>query len=130
MYKLYSSAWQMCPPLSIKTPEMVNDPLLTSITGFFMHYGYLIGMGDTCKFHSIRFQVLSTKYRNHFDTIMSTFDYHGYLLQIYQQLSEYNFVGVQSIILLNNFKVNSHVIISIEISILSEKYSIPKYRVL
>ena len=46
----------------------------------------LIGMGDTYKFHSIRFQVLSTKY----DTILSNFDYHGYLLQIYQQLSEYN----------------------------------------
>ena len=42
-------------------------------------------MGDTCnKFHSIRFQVLSTKYQNHFDTIMNTFDYHGYFLQIYQ----------------------------------------------
>ena len=53
---------------------------------------FLIGMGDTCKFHSIRFQVLSTKYRNHFDTILSTFDYHhGYL---HQQLSEYNLVGV------------------------------------
>ena len=57
----------------------------------FEIYLYL-GMGDTCKFHSIRFQVLSTKYRNHFDTILSTFDYHGYLLQIYQQLPEYDLV--------------------------------------
>ena len=48
----------------------------------------ILGMGDTCKFHSIRFQVLLTKYRNGFDTILSTFAYHGYLLQIYQRLSE------------------------------------------
>ena len=92
-----------------------------------------VGMGDTCKFHSIRFQVLSTKYRHHFDTILSTFDYHGYLLQIYQQLSEYNFVDHWCTLLLNfidNFKGNSHVIIGIEILILSEKYSIPKYQVL
>ena len=66
---------------------------------------------------------------------MSTFDYHGYLLQSYQQLFEYDFVGVATFYclihhFLDNLKVNSHVIIGIEISILSEKYSIPKYRVL
>ena len=42
----------------------------------------------------------SAKHRNHFAMILSTFDYHGYLLQICQQLLkylkllEYDFVGV------------------------------------
>ena len=58
-----------------------------------------------------------------FDTILSTFDYHGYLLQIiiYQQLSEYDFVGVHYCLIY----LNSHVIIDIEILIPQEKYSMP-----
>ena len=58
-------------------------------------------MGGACKFHLIRFQVLSIRYRNHFNTILSTFDYHAYLLQ----MMVFGFIFERSIMLLDNFKV-------------------------
>ena len=60
-------------------------------------------------------------------------EYFCYLLQIYQQLSEYDFVGVHYCLvhlLLDNFKVSNHMIIGVEILIVSEMYLMPKYRVL
>ena len=99
----YTMCIRSLPDMYTRSPRAAGPRLRVYISGKpLMPMGYNLGMGDTCKFHSIRFQVLSTKYRNHFDTILSTFDYHGYLLQIYQQLPEYDLV-CECTLLLNPF---------------------------
>lgn len=56
-----------------------------------------VAMGNTCKFHSMQFQILST-----YDS-----DFHAYLLQIYQIISKYDTFSPYSITFpLNNFKVS------------------------
>ena len=47
-------------------------------------YALMLGMGNACKFHSIQLQVqyFQSSIEIIFDLILSTFDHHGYLLQI------------------------------------------------